>query len=171
MGVQDDKRALAELLGLEYIPEEEDIQKDRKDEAILAYLTHPKMFQKNHCLACGNQFKVNRRNVAYCSRDCRRIKMKQLGYHSPKVEARLEPEGENDSAYVDRVWWGDEPLIIPEPELSQADKLLGIDIRFDSITVEETVSIEDTADPDEDIADDTGLERLLNLNFKGLSEI
>lgn len=118
---------MAAIMGVEapaYPDEEDQIQEDRGDEAVMAYTLHPELFTKLKCANedCGKTFAVSRANVSTCSRKCRHARMRAMGLGA--AIGKSNPNGPKDIKYVDRVWWGREPLTVSPEALSVADELL-----------------------------------------------
>jgi len=154
------KQELAELLGMTApAVGEEAIQRNRKQEAILAYLGSPKLFSRQHCLNCGEPFLVNRSNVAYCGGLCRKDALRKKGFHGIEL-INTEPKGEDDEQWVHDKWWGDEPLIVPPSAVNEVNAL----VESTKISTPEPLidSIENAPDK---ITDKAGLAALLNMTF------
>jgi hypothetical protein len=115
-------RKCLEWYGRFGVPDEEDeIQQDRTDEAVIAYILHPELFTKRECLNCKRTFKVSRRNVSCCGRKCREGYLATLGYLGPR---QVLPKDDRDEKWVDRVYTGKEPLVVSPEALPIADAIL-----------------------------------------------
>lgn len=111
--------ALAKLMNIKAPTPEETIQRAREEEAILAYADNPTLFSKVKCKRCSTVFAVNRKHVAYCSDPCREKALRDLGITR---DPSLAPRGIEDKDYVWRVYWGNEPLIVPGEVVQQIDE-------------------------------------------------
>lgn len=72
---------LAQLLGIQ-VPDGPVITSEdasREAEAVLAYYDDPTKFIVKKCKQCGEAFRVNRSNVAYCMDACRARALKAIG--------------------------------------------------------------------------------------------
>lgn len=167
---QKAKEQLAKLLGMDMpVPQDEEaIQTDREEEAALAYTAGPTLFERKKCNKCGRKFAVNRRNVAYCSRLCRRRSLMELGIPAYAIDEN-GPRGDEDSAWVKRAWDGNEPLIVPEHLLEQIDEILDRQ-KATEINIPEPTnsSIDVVIDVDSKITGDSSLTSLLSLDLDSL---
>jgi len=146
------RNKLAELFGLqEHLPTEatptQQIQtnnKSREAEAVLAYVDEPKKFKQRPCKNCESVFAADRGNVAYCSDDCRKHALAQIGIiWDPDKDPRerwdfkmvVNDSGDSQlvNANVSR-----EPLTVPPPALVVAD--LALEVQKDKESVSDTSS-------------------------------
>ena len=166
------KAALAELLGLEApAMGEEAVQEARTQEAVLAYLESPKLFQLNKCKACEQKFRVNRANVAYCGSACRTAALRKMGFHQVVAMDNYEPKHAEDERWVNEKWWGNEPLVIPPNLIEQADEAIA---RL-GLSQPESESLDEDIDPTEDIVNNvsngsvgSSVDDILAMDFSNL---
>jgi hypothetical protein len=117
VGYKDkDLAKLSKLLGIDLPKNEQSVQAAREEEAVAAYVKLPKSFGKRQCAWCKRQFAANRRNVAYCGSKCRLADLRETYGIYKELN---EPISDDDHRWVWRVWWGEEPLIVP-PETLEA---------------------------------------------------
>ena len=121
-----DKEALAKLLGIDAPPTTEAaIQNARAKEATIFYVHKPSLFTEARCVGCNQRFMVDRANVRFCGEPCRRQELARLGIEwSVDFTKENAPKGVSDKVYVDRRWWGNEPLIVPPEIVEQADEII-----------------------------------------------
>ena len=78
------KERLAELFGLALPeapkpPTPDDEAASRAADATLVYFQTPEFFREVDCKRCGHKFAVNMASVAYCSDDCRKHSLADIG--------------------------------------------------------------------------------------------
>lgn len=129
--------ALAKMMGIKAPSTEEAIQQSREQEAIIAYVEKPELFSKVKCRRCSTIFAVDRANIGFCSDPCRTKTLKDLGITRAPENS---PNGVNDKNYVWRVYWGNEPLIVPGEVIQQ------IESRSEQLVVPTTEIIDTTPD-------------------------
>lgn len=136
---EDTKRAkLAALFGLEeHLPTtptpDQAIEKataSREAEATLAYVSNQPRFKYKNCKECGEQFAVDRGNVAYCKDECRKVALERIGIiWDPKKDPRerwdfkvvISNEGDKIQTVLAEGHKSREPLTVPPPALVVAN--------------------------------------------------
>lgn len=129
------RQKLAELFGLqEHVPAEptqsytiRQQNTSREAEAVLAYVDEPKKFTQRPCKWCESVFAADRGSVAYCSDDCRKHALAELGIvWDPNKDPRerwdfklIISESKVVLSETSR-----EPLTVPPPGLVVADLAL-----------------------------------------------
>lgn len=85
---------------------EEEIQNFRAAQGILYFLQAPKLFTYKVCGNCGADYFVSRRDVAFCSYSCIKLKLREQGFEWRK--------GNDIEALIDdpQVYNGNEPIWI-----------------------------------------------------------
>lgn len=105
------KERLAALFGLELPeapapPTPDDEMASRSADATLIYFETPEYFREVECKRCGHKFAVNMASVAYCSDDCRKKSLADIGI-------------EWDSSKPPAMRWGRHiPLVVPPQALA-----------------------------------------------------